>query len=390
MKKIAIKGNFARGEEIIKILESLGGINKLHLKGDQFAGYYYIENDNSINCKFHSYIFNEYDCYTLEEYEQKFLKTMEKIAIYGHRSRSKDVIKTLESLGGKNRSGHEGWNESNGYYVDENNYICCNAPKNIPKDYKLYTLEEYEQKYTNMEKIAIKGHSYQSQEIIQILESLGGLNVQKYNGNDPGLYYYINDKHHIDCSTDLGLPKEYIIYTLQEYKQNHTMENKRNIQIDLTTAKEWYSQGGDLRKVALQAFTESELNSLPKSWEEYCKINPYIDKDKNVFLRSAGIGCISYTDLKREEYPGIIPSKERAEQFLILNKLLQIRDYYNQGWKPNWNDCTDKYVIWSFENELHPDVSTYASSLFAFKSKEIRDTFFENFESDLELIKEFL
>ena len=169
------------------------------------------------------------------------------------------------------------------------------------------------------------------------------------------------------------------------------METKINIQIDLTTAKEWYKQGGNLKEIALQAFTENELNALPKSWEEYCEINPNITQGKEVFLRASGtIACVSYTDLKREEYPGIVPSKERAEQFLILNKLLQIRDYYNQGWKPDWKVNTDKYVIWSFENELHIDVSVCANALFAFKTMKLRDEFFKNFKSDLELIKEFL
>lgn len=316
---------------------------------------------------------------------------MEKIAIHGHFSRSEDVIKTLESLGGKNRSGHEGWNESNGYYVDENNYICCNRPQNIPKDYKLYTLEEYEQKYTNMKKIAIKGHSYQSQEIIQILESLGGLNVQKYNGNDPELYYYINDKHHIDCSTYLGLPKEYIIYTLQKYKQNHTMENKRTIQIDLTTAKEWYNQGGDLRKIALQAFTENELNAFPKSWEEYCKINPYLNKNIDFFIPADGTVTAISQKCLRSNLSFTTPSKERAEQLVVLNKLLQIRDYYNQGWEPNWqNDEENKYVIISIKGELKTDTIWYKNRLFAFKTRKLRDEFLTNFKPDLELIKEFL
>ena len=169
------------------------------------------------------------------------------------------------------------------------------------------------------------------------------------------------------------------------------MENKRTIQIDLTTAKEWYKQGGDLRKVALQAFSEKELQSLPKSWEEYCKINPYIDKDKNVFLRSAGISCISYTGLKREEYPGIIPSKERAEQFLILNKLLQIRDYYNNGWEPDWNNDNEaKFVITSERHGFGLYIFYSTPSLFPFKTNELRNEFLQNFREDLKLIKEFL
>ena len=50
------------------------------------------------------------------------------------------------------------------------------------------------------------------------------------------------------------------------------MEEKRNIQIDLTTAKEWYKGDNEtLKKLALQAFTEEELTKveLPKTFEEY-------------------------------------------------------------------------------------------------------------------------
>ena len=35
-------------------------------------------------------------------------------------------------------------------------------------------------------------------------------------------------------------------------------------------AKEWYKKGGELKEIALQAFTEKELYSLPKSWKEFC------------------------------------------------------------------------------------------------------------------------
>ena len=85
-----------------------------------------------------------------------------------------------------------------------------------------------------------------------------------------------------------------------------------------------------------------------------------------------------------------MPSKERALQFLTINKLLQIRDYYNQEWKPDWNDETKKYIIWCVRNELYMDVSTRTNSLFAFRSKEVRDEFVQNFKEDLEKIKEFL
>lgn len=240
-----------------------------------------------------------------------------------------------------------------------------------------------------MNKIAIKGHPTRGKDVIKILELLGGINKLNLKGDKCTGYYYIENNCRINC-TFLSYMQEYTCYTLEEYEQIQKDMEKRNIQINLTTAREWYKQGGDLRKIALQAFTENELNSFPKSWEEYCKINPYLTQSTDIFLRSTGLAEVTYTSLKREEYPGAIPSKERALQFLTINKLLQIRDYYNQEWKPNWDDETKKYIIWRVRNELYTDVSTHTNALFAFRSKEVRDEFVQNFEEDLKTIKEFL
>ena len=244
-----------------------------------------------------------------------------------------------------------------------------------------------------MKKIAIQGHLTRGADVIKILESLGGINFHAFIGNDLNMYYYIDNKNHINCNALLFLDKMYKTFILEEYKQKYTnMENKRNIQIDLTTAKEWYKQGGDLRKIALQAFTEAELQSLPKSWEEYCAINPYLTKDKEFFLAPDGtITNIPHQYYQRVEFALAMSSKKRAEQFVVLSKLLQIRDYYNQGWEPDLlNDIEDKYVITTNKNGLCRCTSWFSNYLFAFKTKELRDEFFQNFKSDLEFIKEFL
>ena len=58
--------------------------------------------------------------------------------------------------------------------------------------------------------------------------------------------------------------------TLTTYEK---MKEERNITLTLDKAEEWYKKGGELREIALQAFSEKELNSLPRSWEEFCKNN---------------------------------------------------------------------------------------------------------------------
>lgn len=195
------------------------------------------------------------------------------------------------------------------------------------------------------------------------------------------------------CKPYYVIMDEYDCYTLEEYEQKllNTMENKRNIQIDLNAAKEWYKQGGDLRKVALQAFTESELNPFPKSWEEYCKINPYVNRYEDFLITLDG----SVTTVPQRYFRSgalfAIPSEKRALKFLTLNKLLQIRDYYNQGWKPDWtNTQQKKYIIGSAHNKLFIDEFLNLSHIFTFKTKELCEEFFNNFKEDLEFIKEFL
>ena len=50
-----------------------------------------------------------------------------------------------------------------------------------------------------------------------------------------------------------------------QLKPYEKMKEERNVTFTLDKAKEWYKKGGELKEIALQAFTEKELNPLPKS-----------------------------------------------------------------------------------------------------------------------------
>jgi hypothetical protein len=71
--KIAIRGHEARGEEVIQILESLGGVNRHQLDGDSLL-YYYIDHDDdkTIHCHDDVYVNKYCKKYTLEEFEKEF------------------------------------------------------------------------------------------------------------------------------------------------------------------------------------------------------------------------------------------------------------------------------------------------------------------------------
>ena len=77
MKEIAIASHLTRGEEVIKILESLGGVNADEHKGNlpiKWESAYYIYGDCSIQFARIEYLEKlNYKIYTLEEYEQRRL-----------------------------------------------------------------------------------------------------------------------------------------------------------------------------------------------------------------------------------------------------------------------------------------------------------------------------
>ena len=75
-----------------------------------------------------------------------------------------------------------------------------------------------------------------------------------------------------------------------------------------------------------------------------------------------------------------------------LRKLIILRDYYNEGWQPDWDINKVKYIIKRHGNRYFSNIETsenYPSVLY-FKSKEIRDKFFEEQKELLEIAKPLL
>ena len=72
----------------------------------------------------------------------------------------------------------------------------------------------------------------------------------------------------------------------------------------------------------------------------------------------------------------------------LFDALLVARDVYRQGWKPDWSDLSVKHSIHFYENDSDRHFSTIGvSKIFAFQSKELRNTFYDNFKEELEKVK---
>lgn len=125
-------------------------------------------------------------------------------------------------------------------------------------------------------------------------------------------------------------------------------------------------------------------NKLPKSWEDLKEIRgSYINEGSEISTFS------SYTT---DEYnKNVFPTKEEAEACVALAQLCQLRDKYNGGWKPNWEDNEEiKHCIEFFKEKINKNYYYVLRKVLCFKTEELRDKFLENFRDLIETAKPLL
>lgn len=144
--------------------------------------------------------------------------------------------------------------------------------------------------------------------------------------------------------------------------------------------------GFELKKVSE---TKYEIVScerkLPKTWEEFCEIVPlkkgesWVDSDSTI--RKINKDCVG-GERKRQWY-NLLPSEEKAKAIFVLGQLIQLRDYYNDGWIPDWADGTPKYCIVFGSKNWFKGCYSCDAQLFYFKTETLRNEFFKNFKNFL-------
>lgn len=236
-----------------------------------------------------------------------------KIAIQGHPTRGKEVIQILESLGGINKHDFNGFGTFK-YYINSFNRIDITS--HLTSDWKIYTLEEFEKDFPFKigDKVVCKATQ-------QILHTIVGISLDSFACMQ---YEIKEDKTGIitHCPTNL----------LIKYKE---MNEERNITLTLDKAKEWYKKGGELKEVALQAYSEEELTKtkLPKTWKEFCN-NHMIDDSEAYFDNCCQIYIADKSYRHSLCDKNICPSKKSAEAHIAMIQLEQLRDCWRQGWIP--------------------------------------------------------
>ena len=134
-------------------------------------------------------------------------------------------------------------------------------------------------------------------------------------------------------------------------------------------------------------------NELPKTWKEFCETHPRVAGEGYV-KGDSSCRVIDATDSFPRDSTNdrnLLPSKELAEAMLALCQLIQLRDCYNDGWTPDWTDCSEsKHTIYPYRNVFTTGYTWVNSRILIFKTQELRDQFLENFRDLIEIAKPLL
>lgn len=289
-----------------------------------------------------------------------------KIAIQGNPTRGKEVIRILESLGGKNSIFLEGDNQYVYYGIYKNEImVLSNSTK-----YKRYTLEEFEKEFP-----------FKIGDRVIFPVKIGWA-----SGKVTGLTYVENQlKYEVDSR--IGGYRYVEPYKLSLYP----MKKERIITLTLDKAKEWYKKGGELKEIALQAFIEQELNPLPRSWEEFCRNNPIQDHEAFINYANgyitmckecAGSGLGIWTRKPEKDRCKCV-SQKSAEAHLAMMQLEQLRNCWWNGWEPEWSNC-EKYVIKWDKNDLTVFTARNIHAFLTFPTREMAEEFLKCFKDLIE------
>jgi len=176
--------------------------------------------------------------------------------------------------------------------------------------------------------------------------------------------------------------KEVVLNDKNELVMNN--QSKQCVSLTLEDARKLYASGEqNFKTIALGAFSREELEGkeLPKSWDELKRIKGYWITNP---------ATIEYSDRHNPCYSrrNIFATRKQAQSAIAYAQLTQLMKVYNDDEEFDWKyNSKAKFCIVRIGNQIGKyDHSVNCYNPIAFKSKDLRDEFFDNFQ---DLLKEY-
>lgn len=393
VKQLAIKGHPTRGNEVIKLLEMMGGHNGSNLLGNKSDYAYFITDSGDIGCSgYTNHISIDY--FTLEEFCEKFpFKVGDKVRVeelYAPISKMEwdpihQEFRYLVSILATP-------NEVTIQWYTAKELMKWNAKFRV--DEEKNGLKTMFEKHDIVTVVAKGGRSrwiceYKSAKFDQLSYYKGTYVVTDDDYKEDLMY----DSNYDISPTDtirLATPAEATLFErivrkiekpniLADLLDHLKTTSKEDLEKEFEEIKEWSNVGPTVEE--FRAFCES-VNRKPKyptTYEDCCEI----------------LGIRSYFE------PEI--RNVTTGESLLFSKLIRLkrcRDAYwkiagdkmllDGPWKPDWNDLNRKYFIsltcdgiGLYDDFRNPQILT-------FPTEEMRDAFYKNFKDLIEQCKELL
>src|SRR5574344_1138337 len=142
--------------------------------------------------------------------------------------------------------------------------------------------------------------------------------------------------------------------------------------------------------VIIPIFEDKDVE-LSNTWEEWCaknKSNKFVYIRKDSEIKTFIVAFDEVLDPIQDR--NAIKGESRAKAFLALMQLMNLRDEYRQGWKPEYRTESDKYVITCYGTAITGGTFKHYNAILSFQSAALRDKFFKNFRELIEQAKELL
>lgn len=273
-----------------------------------------------------------------------------------------------------------------------------------------------------MAQLAIEGHKIRGSEVIELLEMLGGKNIQRLNGALSKCYYIIDNK---SISVCMSVDDNYVVYTLEEFKDKFPYKvgdkvktiygkigivkqlvwsNKDNaVRYELEDDEDSLYFANELQPYKEETITIDDFKANTKEW----LLDKLQSMSKDNALQAI---CNLYNELHKPKYPKTFievldfwhPDRQLEDDYQSCYKkdlmenfqdLLYARDAYWKiagNWEPNWSEETNKFTISNKCNKIYLNNTAWYSEVLAFPTAEMRDAFYDNFKDLIEKCKELL
>ena len=279
--------------------------------------------------------------------------------------------------------------------------------------------------------IAIKGNAERGNEIIELLEMMGGKNSEHFTGRDSGRYYFIDDNTKCICSEnayamEMCYNGVYMLFSYDAFNDDYPWRIGdivnvigRNDRIGLKVVKMQWGNAYNTMMYCLDCgqdgygWWRAEDIEYTKYSELKVNLSDNVNSNIEFDLTKYSYEVKDGKLIIEEKKPGYPKTYEECCQHLgcddkisnkklvLFSQLINARNAYwkiaseemglDKPWEPDWENYNEyKYCIYITENTANTGIFYNDNQILAFPTEEMRDAFYGNFKDLIESCKELL